>query len=64
MYEKAPETINVTFPVSTGVIADYNFLQTMIFDYLETKLKGKDQKCGIYHRCPHGYYGCGKESVF
>jgi rod shape-determining protein MreB len=41
MYEKAPETIQVTFPVSTGVIADYNFLQTMIFDFLEKKLKGK-----------------------
>ena len=33
MYEKAPESINVTFPVSTGVIADYNFLQK--------KLKGR-----------------------
>lgn len=41
MYEKAPETIQVTFPVSAGVIADYNFLQTMIFDYLESKTKGK-----------------------
>lgn len=41
MYEKAPENINVTFPVSTGVIADYNFLQTMIFDYIEKKMKGK-----------------------
>lgn len=41
MYEKAPESINVTFPVSTGVIADYNFLQTMIFDYIEKKLKGR-----------------------
>ena len=41
MYEKAPETISVTFPVSSGVIADYNFLQTMIFDYLEEKMKGK-----------------------
>lgn len=41
MYEKAPETIEVTFPVSTGVIADYNFLQLMIFDYLESKVKGK-----------------------
>ena len=41
MYEKAPESINVTFPVSSGVIADYNFLQIMIFDYLEEKMKGK-----------------------
>lgn len=41
MYEKAPESINVTFPVVTGVIADFNFLQTMIFDYLESHMKGK-----------------------
>lgn len=41
MYEKAPESINVTFPVVCGVIADYNFLQTMIFEYIETKLKCK-----------------------
>ena len=41
MYEKAPESINVSFPVVTGVIADFNFLQTMIFDYLESHMKGK-----------------------
>ena len=41
MYEKAPETINVTFPVVSGVIADYAFLQNMIFEYLENKMRGK-----------------------
>ncbi len=41
MYEKAPVNIRVTFPVVSGVIADYNFLQTMIFEYLEKKIKGK-----------------------
>lgn len=41
MYEKAPVSINVIFPVVSGVIADYNFLQTMIFEYLESRLKGK-----------------------
>lgn len=41
MYEKAPESIHVTFPVVSGVIADYNFLQTMIFEYLENRIKGK-----------------------
>ena len=47
MYEKAPETIHVSFPVSTGVIADYNFLQTMMLDYLETKLKCKTDAVGL-----------------
>lgn len=41
MYEKAPESIQVIFPVVSGVIADYNFLQTMIFEYLESKMRGK-----------------------
>lgn len=41
MYEKAPETIQVSFPVVSGVIAEYNFLQTMIFEFLEKHTKGK-----------------------
>lgn len=41
MYEKAPESINVIFPVVCGVIADFNFLQTMIFEYIEKRIKGK-----------------------
>ena len=43
MYEKAPESINVVFPVVAGVIADYNFLQRMIFDFLESKMKSKSK---------------------
>lgn len=35
MYEKAPETIQVTFPVVGGVIADFNNLQVMLQTYLE-----------------------------
>lgn len=41
MYEKAPESIHVTFPVTSGVIADYNNLQSMLQLYLETHVKGK-----------------------
>ena len=41
MYEKAPEAIQVVFPVVCGVIADFNILQQMIYDYLENKIKGK-----------------------
>ena len=41
MYEKAPESIQVIFPVVNGVIADYNFLQTMIITFLEEKMKSK-----------------------
>ncbi len=41
MYEKAPENILVDFPVVSGVIADFNFLQEFIYDYLEEKMRGK-----------------------
>ncbi len=41
MYEKAPEEIQVTFPVAGGVIADLNNLQNMLQIYLEKNLKGK-----------------------
>lgn len=41
MYEKAPENINVTFPVINGVIAEYANMQTMVFEFLEKHAKGK-----------------------
>ncbi len=40
MYEKAPEAIRVSFPVSGGVIGDYNHLQIMIQDLLERSSRG------------------------
>lgn len=39
MYEKAPESIQVSFPVVSGVIADYNNMQTMICELLEKHMK-------------------------
>lgn len=39
MYEKAPESIQVSFPVVSGVIADYNNMQTMICEILEKHVK-------------------------
>lgn len=41
MHEKAPEAIHVTFPVVSGVIADFNNLQTMVQIFLESNIKGK-----------------------
>ena len=41
MYEKAPETINVSFPIVSGVIADFDNMQTLLFQVLENYLKGK-----------------------
>lgn len=39
MYEKAPESIQVSFPVVSGVIADYNNMQTMICEIMEKYMK-------------------------
>ena len=39
MYEKAPESIKVSFPIVSGVIADYNNIQTMIGSFLEKYTK-------------------------
>lgn len=41
MFEKAPDQIQVTFPIVNGVIADYNNMQTMLFEFLEKNAKGK-----------------------
>lgn len=41
MYEKAPETINVTFPVSCGVISELHILQEVLQEFLEKNAKGK-----------------------
>lgn len=41
MYEKAPETINVVFPVSCGVISELNILQEVLQEFLEKNAKGK-----------------------
>ena len=46
MYEKAPEAINVSFPIVNGVIADFDNMQTMLLSMLDEKLsahvKGAD----------------------
>lgn len=38
MYEKAPETINVSFPIVNGVIADFDNMQAMLLEMLNTKI--------------------------
>ncbi|MCF0131839.1 MAG: rod shape-determining protein [Pseudobutyrivibrio sp.] len=40
MYEKAPDHIAVSFPIVSGVIADFDNMQTMLFEVIERKLKG------------------------
>lgn len=46
MFEKAPESIEVSFPIHGGVIAEFDNMQTMLLEVLEHKtgarLKGAD----------------------
>jgi rod shape-determining protein MreB len=41
MFEKAPETICVSFPIINGVIADFDNMQTMLLEVLENNVKAK-----------------------
>jgi rod shape-determining protein MreB len=39
MYEKAPDTIQVSFPISNGVISDFDNMQTILVQVLENVMK-------------------------
>ena len=41
MYEKAPDSIQVSFPIVSGVIADFDNMQTMLFEVLDKEVKAK-----------------------
>ena len=41
MYEKAPETIEVSFPIINGVIADFDNMQAMLLRVLDNDVKAK-----------------------
>ncbi len=43
MHEKAPATINVSFPVHYGVIADYNNMQTLLNEFLKEFMDTKSK---------------------
>lgn len=43
MHEKAPSTINVSFPVHYGVIADYNNMQTLLNEFLKEFMDAKSK---------------------
>jgi rod shape-determining protein MreB len=39
MYEKAPDTIEVSFPIVNGVIADFDHMQSMLLEVLTQNMK-------------------------
>ena len=52
MYEKAPETIVVSFPIVNGVIADFDNMQTMLLELLENKLSARLKSSDIVIAVP------------
>ncbi len=52
MYEKAPESIAVSFPIVSGVIADFDNMQTMLFEVLEKKAKARMKGADIVVAVP------------
>ena len=52
MFEKAPDTIEVSFPIVSGVIADFDNMQTMLLEIIEHDLKGKVKGADIVVAVP------------
>jgi rod shape-determining protein MreB len=52
MYEKAPETINVSFPIVNGVIADFDNMQAMLLEMLNSKINAHLQGSEILIAVP------------
>lgn len=52
MFEKAPDSIDVSFPIVSGVIADFDNMQTMLFEVIEKNLKGKVKGADIVVAVP------------
>ncbi len=53
MFEKSPEAIEVSFPVSGGVIAAFNDLQTMLYEILENDCGANVRRSEIIVAVPH-----------
>jgi rod shape-determining protein MreB len=50
MYEKAPESIQVVFPVISGVIAEFQDMEDFIYAFLDDKMQSK--KFRVRRCCP------------
>ncbi|MDO4965434.1 MAG: rod shape-determining protein [Lachnospiraceae bacterium] len=52
MYEKAPDNIAVTFPVTNGVIADINHMQILLHNFVEDATGGNFRSADYYISVP------------
>lgn len=53
MYEKAPDTIDVSFPIVNGVIADFDHMQSMLLEVLNKDLKAHLKSADITIAVPN-----------
>ena len=52
MYEKAPDNIAVTFPLTNGVIADINHMQTLLKNFISDEMDGNIRAADYYISVP------------
>lgn len=52
MYEKAPSNINISYPLSNGVIADIQNMETLIKYFMEDLMKGNIKPADYYIAVP------------
>ncbi len=52
MYEKAPSNINITYPLSNGVIADIQNMETLIKYFMNDLMKGSIRPADYYIAVP------------
>ena len=52
MYEKAPSNINISYPLSYGVIADINNMETLVRFYIQNILKNNVKPADYYIAVP------------
>lgn len=64
MYEKSPEHIDVVFPVTGGLIAEFGYLQTFIFDFIEKNFTGKTKGAEFYVAVPTDITEVQKKAFF
>ena len=62
MYEKAPANIQISHPLSNGVIADINNMERLIHLFI-SDMSEKYPSGRFLYRSPDRYHGSGKACV-
>ncbi len=53
MYEKAPNNIKISYPLSNGVIADINHMETLVRLFVNAQMRGQARPIDVYVAIPH-----------